>query len=598
MRIALAWQKKRHLRAQASAAERLARAHTVAGRLERRFAPLFDEPVASRVHEGRCASLAVLELPVTGWEASFHGDDERGWTYAPEYPLSAARTTGSSALDGTPLRAYAAALGERPEEVLAEGIPPFSLLDWQRESGTLDVWVDGLGQAQLFEYEDEEVWAVTNRVRALEALGIELRPVPEEWAVRFTLGWFPLETTGFAGVRRLGPGERVRVGPAGIERRRTDVLKRWVHPEPMEAEECLALAMGSIEDYLLQARPQAPLPTVGLSGGWDSRAVTAVLRTQGAEFEARVRGHPERFDVLIANQLARIASMPLRIKTKGGFPPDAVEDCRACMSRALLWQGGHMSTLKHKTFLAKRPNLTGGVVNVMGQHSGIGKADFAVQIAAEELEPEAYEEALLDSLMREAPPVLTAEARGEVRETLRASYRAADAYDLDGLHRLHFFYLNEFTRRWGAATVNAQSGVVLSPFLNPDFIRAAYAFDPERIPEKPFHAHITRHHAPEWADVLYTDQATKADIESGRLPKTDVESPDETDLPEWRRGRSWGKYKQDRYWKLVGKPLISEALGAGGWWTAIFDRGGRARDWCKPKGLADALVLSHLLTSS
>jgi hypothetical protein len=44
------------------------------------------------------------------------------------------------------------------------------------------VQTDGLGRAQLLEYDAGALWAVTNKVVALRALGVELELEPVDWA--------------------------------------------------------------------------------------------------------------------------------------------------------------------------------------------------------------------------------------------------------------------------------------------------------------------------------------------------------------------------------------------------------------------------------
>ena len=598
MRVALAWHWKR---AESSKVQR-PDARAVGERLARQFGPLLANPPEVVAHAGRHGSFSAIELPTRGWRAPFHELDARdgAWAYATEYPLNAARLLGRRPKDGA-LLALERELARAPGVPMRELYPPFGLFASRGEGEGVAVTVDGLGQGQLFEYEDAEVWAVANKPAAFEALGVELRLDPEAWPVRFTLGWFPEDSSGYRNVRRVGPGQRFELGSNGVSRRQVDALGDWVNPPARSPEDCLELARESIEQYVSDLTQLAKRPSVGLSGGWDSRAIASVLRSQGADFELRVRGHPERFDVLVAWKLAQVAGLPIRVKTQGGFPPDDAEACRNCMRRALAWQSGNMATLKHKTFLARKPGLDGGVANVMGQHSGIGKADFAVRIEAHELEPEQYERALLDSLMRDAPPMFTAETAARVRAEIASAYRRADDHGLRGLHRLHYFFLHEFTRRWGSATVNAQTGVVLTPFLNPGFIRAAFAFPPERIPAKPFHRHVTGTHAPDWAEIVYESHATKRDLREGRLELTGIEPPREDDLPAWRRGRRYGKYHQHLYWQQVGAPLVEEALDAmeqGAALGAWFQRSRDLEAWCGPKGQPDALVLAHLVEGS
>jgi hypothetical protein len=63
----------------------------------------------------------------------------------------------------------------------------------------------------------------------------------------------------------------------------------------------------------------------------------------------------------------------------------------------------------------------------------------------------------------------------------------------------------------------------------------------------------------------------------------------------WRRGKRWNKYHQALYWDLVSAPLVKEALASEGWWREIFDRASAAEEWNRTKGVADALVVAHLL---
>jgi hypothetical protein len=270
------------------------------------------------------------------------------------------------------------------------------------------------------------------------------------------------------------------------------------------------------------------------------------------------------------------------------------------VQRALLWQGGYLATKKHKTFLAKagKAGLDGGVINVMGQHAGVGKADFVTRIDALTHPAAEYEQRLVDALIGDAPPFMRPERRAAAAELLRESYRAADAHGLEGLEPLLYFYLNEFTRRWGSATVASQSGLVVAPFLCPDVIRACSLLPPEELPSKPLHRHVTAHNAPDWAEIPYADQVTRSDFKNGRLPdvgprKKKVE--DEEELPRWRTVRHHRKYHYKYYWKDVGQPVLREAFDEGGFWTEIFDPAGARDGWAVSSSSADAVVVAHLL---
>ena len=557
--------------------------------LKTRFGPFLRKPPECERFDAGDVHLVFLSLPVKGFRASFVEADQEGFACSAEYPLDA----------GSSLTTFARRVLKDPQAALSSTAPPFAVVYAAKGAQTIEVLGDGLGQHQTFLAELEGVTAVTNKIGALGALGVPLEPEPSEWAARLFTGWFPKETSGVRGVRRLGPGERITLGRGGCVSTRSDVLSGWIHPEPMSREECIDLAQASMLGHVERAMRLCERPSVGLSGGWDSRLVTACLRDRGAEFEARVRGSELRFDVLIARELARIADFPLRVKTKSGLPPDRPNTCRAAMERALLWQAGAMPRKKHKTFLEPKGVMDGGVVNVMGQHAGIGKADFDVRIGAQARPESTWEDALIENLRKRAPEGLRPRWSRAAEELTREAYRAADRHELEGLQRLHFFFLFEYTRCWGSATVAAQSGLVLAPILNPGVIRAAYAFPSAELPSKPFHRAITDRLAPDWKGVLYESEATKADIESGRLPvPPGTRAVDKgRDPNDWRRAKRWGKYDNRLYWRDVARPLVEEALAGGGLAAELFDDSEVEAVLADPAG-PDSLVLAHLFDSA
>jgi len=592
MKIFLLW------RAPADAAPELAPA-AVAAKLLAHFGPLAKTELTPLVRSVGPVHLVWLELPIAGFRAPLFEEDGPAWALAPDYPLNARRllrAAGITPRDDAALLQLAAELEARPAPIVRELVPPSCLL-W-RSGNEVRVQNDGLGQAQLFELEKGGLWALTNRVMALRALGTELVPVPEEWAARFVTNWFPLDRSGYEDVRFLAGGTQLRIGRDGVRRTRHDPVGEWVKPAPRTRADALELGRHGLLNVLADAVELAEKPSVGLSGGWDSRCVASCLRMLGADFELRVRGQESHFDVILSTELARIAGLPHRIKSEGGIPPDHVDGLRLGIQNALRWQGGYFATKKHKNFLAKKgkDGLDGGVVNVMGQHAGVGKADFMKKIESWKHDPATFEERLLDALMADAPSFLRADRLETVRELLRASYRAAHAHGLEGHGPLLYYYLNEFTRRWGSATVAGQSGIVVAPFLCPDVIRACHALPPEELPSKPLHRHVTALHAPDWAVVPYADQVTEGDFASGRLPRVEAQKETEDELtPRWRAVRHHRKYHYKYFWKDVGQPLLEEAFEQGGFWTEVFDADQAQRNWMNSGSGSDCLSIAHLL---
>ncbi|MGE3174421.1 MAG: hypothetical protein AB7O97_17455 [Planctomycetota bacterium] len=570
----------------------------VADRLLQHFGDLFDPQPTAHAREFGAARMAWLELPVHGFQAPFHEEQGPRFAFAGEYPLNARRLVRErgGAADGNVLLTLCALLEQHREAIVREMIPPGALVAGGPDGAV--VHNDGLGQAQLVEYEDDRFYAITNRVSALRTLGVSLRPVTADWAARIVTGWFAGDSTGYAGVRYVRGGSRIALSARGVERSVFDPVGEWVAPAAMSEQAALELGHRAMMDMLTDAIEVWKKPSIGLSGGWDSRTVVSCLRALGAPLDLRVRGSHTNVDVMVAAELARMAGVSIRIKEGGGLPPDTAEDCRVSIQKALRWQGGMFTTLKHKNFLAREGKRTmdGGVVNVMGQHGGIGKADFARKIDAGAHPEDRYEDLLLDAVLGDAPIYLRRDQVEPVRETVRAAYRAAQAHGLRGRGPLHYFFLNEYTRRWGSATVNGQTGLVVAPFLSPNMIRACYAYPADKLVTKPMHRYITQRNAPDWAAFPYEDQVTEDDVRSGRVPPVPApKAKDQEDLPEWRAQRRRHKFGYRAYWRTVAYPLIDEALEQGGFWTEIFDPDLARAHWLDKKSGGDLIALLHLI---
>ncbi len=576
-------------------------AEDVAASLGSIFSPVVRKPIVTRTLTAASASLAYLDIPVKSWLPSFFQEDEETWALAIDYPMNmraALGTNGNIIKEDHVLLELCRGLEKDPERLLKELAPPFSLIWSNKRTGELFVQNDGLGQSQLFEYEDDKTWVLTNRISALKACGITPEPHRDEWATRLTLGWFPLQMTGFKNTRFLEAGTQIRIDRGGVHRSTRDVLSSWVRPQARTKKDCLELATESLISMIDEVKNLWETPSVGLSGGRDSRALVALLRARDVDCNLRVRGNPKRYDVMIAAELARIANLEIRIKPKGGIPPDTYKRCKRSIKRALLWQSGYMPTVKHKTFLVRHRKLKRGMVNVMGSHGGLGKADFATKINAHELNEEEYEPKLIELLMQGLPSFTRVELRDQIRDTLVQAYRQADRYGLTGLARLHFFFLNEYTRRWASASLSSEANLIFAPYLNPDFIRACYAYPERELASRPFHRHITKTYAPEWADYPYdsTVEQDGVQVETVKPLSPDLleEGSRVFEESRWKPRGHYKKYHYRKYWRLVGKPLVRQARREEGFHTEIFDPVLIRERWREGP---DALVIAHLLPS-
>lgn len=495
----------------------------VAENLRKRFAPLLATPPEVTIRRSPAASLVILDVPLRGWNRPFFEEDECGWVQAIDYPIEATSL-----------------IAARDHLDLAHLSPPFLLIHSDNES--LHVRNDGLGQAQLFEYDDGTTWALTNKITALQALGITLKPVPHEWAVHATLGAFPSDLTGYASLRRVGPATHFRIDRDRVHRTTQDILGEWLHAsngDPFER------ARTSLIDRAKSAASGWNEASAGLTGGWDTRAIVASLRAAGVAFQARVKGRSESSDVMIARELASVADLPLRVEEAAEVPSMDVEDWRRSIALALVWQAGDMDIDKHKTIFANGAHLPHGFVNVMGQHGEIARAYHYGNLmrkypgrAVPWTDPE-LDELSASVMLTRQPTHLRAEWSGVVRDVLLDAIREADRYDLHGVARLDFFYLYQNTRRYNAGSLASQTNFVVTPFLNPDFIRAAFAAKPSDKADFALHRYIVEKNAPEWSAIEYATPGSY--------------------------------YDSDAAWQTAGAALLDDAIDDGGFWTEVFD---------------------------
>src|SRR5262249_21746745 len=156
----------------------------------------FAAPPAVTIEANAAAAMVCMVIPPRGWTAPWTEADEHGRAYVTDHPVGLTRAlsgAGERAAPGTELAVLGRRLAHDPEPVLAEPAPPFALTWWPAGGEEALLQTDGLGQAQVFTYDDGGLWAATNKISALRALGVRLEPDPVDWAGKATAGWFPLD---------------------------------------------------------------------------------------------------------------------------------------------------------------------------------------------------------------------------------------------------------------------------------------------------------------------------------------------------------------------------------------------------------------------
>jgi hypothetical protein len=561
----------------------------VAAKLERIFAPLFSRPLDVTIRQNGATAMVYLEHPMRGWSAPLFQEDNETWAVAPDYPVNAGAALSAKEKDfASLLPALGRSLQANPFQILRRMAPPFSLAWCSRLTGEAFVQNDGLGQAQLFEYEKGQLFAVTNRIFALKALGISLEPVAEEWAARWTLNWFPKTFSGYKSVRFVPPGTQLHFSPHAVTRATHDVLREWITPDHKSQEDRNELARSSLLNVIKSVAPLwEKKPTLLLSGGWDSRAVASSLKYLGLPFTGKVTGLPGRPDVMVASELARIGDLDLEIDSSGGLPPENLDDCRSSISLALLWEAGYRVTRKHKLFLIgkKDKHLGRGSPKLSGKHGEIGRGFYSTKWATES-EALKQESRFVERMLEHMPRFTRKHLRDSVRDIIADAYAQADQYGFKGLQRLDFFYLYERNRRLVSGSHSAKTGLVITPFLNPDYISASFSLPNFEKVTNPFHRHIIEKNTPDWAGIPYAASVPEDELESEEMPSSENQQ-------RWRQPVGYRNYDNRLYWENLAKPLFDECLRSSGFWTEVFDPDlARGKSWSDD---ADDLVITCML---
>jgi hypothetical protein len=223
----------------------------------------------------------------------------------------------------------------------------------------------------------------------------------------------------------------------------------------------------------------------------------------------------------------------------------------------------------------------------MGLDGVIGRAFFARQIGAANLAKHRYDDELLAWFTRRLPPYLRSGLSARLQERFMAAYQQGQACGLDADKRLDFLYLFERTRRWSSGAQAAQTGVVLTPFLNPEFIRAVYSYRGSGMPDNVFHRHIIARHAPDWVDVVYEKELRRRAV---------------TQAAPAAAGRTAGMpadarryFNRRRYWQRTGRPLLQACLEKGRFWREIFEPRALPREAVPADELAMLYELENLV---
>lgn len=229
-----------------------------------------------------------------------------------------------------------------PNDGLADVEGQFGLLAYDEAHSTLIVASDPFGFRALFAAERNGKTYISTSVLVLARY---LRAGPNVLGMRSFLrtGYLFGQRTSWEGIDRFDPGTFIAFRPDGVETQsywlpeRDPSIGRLSFDELVE--HCLEVAVGTCRDLF------AGFPTVwaDLTGGYDTRLLTLLMREAGVSFDTETRGSPNSPDHPIAREIARKAGwnwslMALPDEWESLLPP--------LLPVALAWGDGNIDAVE------------------------------------------------------------------------------------------------------------------------------------------------------------------------------------------------------------------------------------------------------------
>ena len=260
-----------------------------------------DEVVASR--DAR-AYLAKIDIGAFGVPA-LRADADGSLTMVAGEPLIDRGGHVGSRADDTDALHDALRRGDRTALRSARGV--FAVAHYEPSAGAVTLATDKLGIRPLFWYVSDERLVFASALHVLEALPfvdkqMDVRGVTEMIALGVPMG----TRTPYARIRLLRPGAVVRVAADGVTRER---YWRWdqIAESKRSLDELSADAFARFTEGVSLRRRGDRATIAYLSGGLDSRVITAALRRDGSRVVSFNFALPGTEDRVFGAQLAAAA---------------------------------------------------------------------------------------------------------------------------------------------------------------------------------------------------------------------------------------------------------------------------------------------------
>jgi hypothetical protein len=406
------------------------------------------------------------------------------------------------------------------EDVHRDVVPPFGLLALDTDRFALQQ--DWLGMARVFTGTADGVTAYCTRPGLLAAfLRGMVEPDLSGWASYATSGHFGGEHSPLAGIRLLRAGERTtgRRQSGGTwhvasEQRYSidDVVALGRADQGRPVQEQLDRAASALTQTANSlSRLCADPITLGLSGGKDSRLLAATMIA--ADRMPRFLTYEDNAaEGATARELIRL------LREKRRLDPDHTLELAAApeevlgtglreRTQLLQHQYDYQFPSSYLVRPASGPRLP-EVVRPATYTGAGGELATAYWYPPTEADPMPAPRATAMKRLMAAAPLKSVmpEVVAAEQARLGAILDHAEAAGVQGLYLIDYLYLAERVRRW---YTSAYATGMVTPFLAPGFVTAAFAITPEQKRERLLHTRLIAQLVPEWADVPFANVAAR-----------------------------------------------------------------------------------------
>jgi hypothetical protein len=438
----------------------------------------------------------------------------------------------------------------QPDAVLELG-GPFVLA--ALDPGELALLTDAVGLGRLFELRLPHGWVWSNRPTAAYLFaGLPVEADRRGWRHHASSDWFMADSSPFKGLTAVAAATCIRVGRDGVPRvSRQDPVRHWLSKaaDPLEPVDLEGTAHSLQRSARSVARLWNEVPRIGLSGGRDSRLVSAAFLSAGVAVQLHTNANPQGEADVAAELVARSGGEVRHEVKQVASVALPVQHQMGAADRALGWMR-YSEGLHPASFLPRVPPTT----HARGSHllvSGVGGElahghyyppdSLAVAALPADEQLKFCVAHLRRQLIARRGP--NAEARALVRARIDEVLEAALQAGAQPLVALDVFYLVERLRRWGTSADQADIAI---PLLTPAFVGAALRLTPQQRRENALHRALTAHLMPSWAQVPYYAPASST--------------------------RGHGRVSPPRLWQVdAQREVLAAVVHESGIWADSFD---------------------------